>query len=211
MARPEPAAPLRTATVDSWEDARAHLAEHVPNGRALTALTGLHGDDFHEIVLDPDTRTIWWAYDNGPLDGEGWSVEQLTPQGAADRCDDIIGIVQDRITDPEYYAEGFGDLDRDQETLDDYTGIVRLTLPADPRLAADAIRANRAALQALDTQWQRASVTLYRETVDRQDGNRLAAGRTLGVSDSQVRRVIAADDERRANLAARVRELRNTS
>ncbi|OKH91520.1 hypothetical protein [Streptomyces uncialis] len=210
MARPEPAAPLRTATVDSWEDARAHLAEYAPHARTLTALTALHGDELHEIVLDPDTRTVWWAYDNGPLDGEGWTVDQLTPQAAADLCDDVIGIVQDRITDPEYYAGGLGDLDRDQETLDDYTDIVRLTLPADPRLAAAAISGRRAALQALDTQWQRTNAALYRETVEGRGGNRLAAGRVLKLSDSQVRRVIAADDERRADLAARVQELRNT-
>lgn len=128
-----------TTTVADWEAAETHIAEHTSaDAYTLTELTAIHDADLHHIVLDPKTRTIWWAYDNGPLDGEGWTIDQLTPKDAVEMASNQIGIIQDKIDEisaqPEDcgYAQGFGDLDSDQAALDEYAEILRLTLPEDP-------------------------------------------------------------------------------
>lgn len=204
------AEPLATITVADWRDVEAYLAEHASsNTYTLTALTALHDDNLHHIVLDPDTRTIWWAYDNSALDGEGWTVEQLTPATAAAQASNQIDLAQDRMDNPDWYADGFGDLDADQEALDEYTEILRLTLPQEPDRASADIKAKRRVIVRQDALWQRAYANMVRDLVGTERGGKARAARQIGVTDVQIGRIIREDDQRREQTTEAVREVRD--
>ncbi|WP_062214676.1 hypothetical protein [Streptomyces sp. NBRC 109706] len=197
-------APLATVTVADWDAAEVYLAEHTSDATyTLTELTAAHDADLHEIRLDPETRTIWWAYDNGPVRGKGWTVDHLTPAAAAEQAEPIIDTTQDRMGDPEGYAGQIHRLDDDQALLDEYTEILRLTLPADPQAARAEIRTRRALADAL---WQRADAELVRSLAGSDRGGKAAAARTLGITRMQVTRLISDDDRRRDALTQAVRE-----
>jgi len=201
--------PLATATVDSWEDAEAYIKEHASSRTyTLTALTARHDADLHHIAIDPETRTVWWAWDNAPADEAGWTVQQLTPADAATMASDEIDCVQDRMDNPDWYAEGQGDLDADQEAMDEYAAILLLQLPQEPDRASSEIKVRRRAITRQDALWQRAYAELVRGLVGNERGGKVRAARALRVSDMQVGRVIRQDDERREELAAQVEELR---
>jgi len=96
-------APIATVTVEDWEAVQAHIAEHASDSAyVLTALTALNDSDLHHIVLDPDTRTVWWAYDNSVSDEDGWTILHLSPEGAAEMASDQPHLIQDRMDNPEW-------------------------------------------------------------------------------------------------------------
>lgn len=191
---------LLTTTAADWDEVEATLSAHTSAAAyVLTELTAYLDSDLHHLVLDPETRTIWWAYDNAPLDGEGWTVEQLAPEKAAEQLDDHIDLIQDRMDDPEGYAYG-GDPSSDQSALDEYTEILRLAIPAEPAEAADRIRRQRHLIARQDALWQRAYANLVRDLVGNQWGGKARAARALGVTDVQIARIIREDDDRRAAL-----------
>ncbi|MGY5127320.1 hypothetical protein [Streptomyces nigrescens] len=204
-----------TTTVADWEAAETHITEHTSaDAYTLTELTAIHDADLHHIVLDPKTRTIWWAYDNTPIGGEGWTVDQLTPQEAADMAGDQIGLIQDKLDEisgqPEDcgYARGFGDLDSDQAALDEYTEILRLALPEDPREARSHIQATRDRIAQQDALWQRTYANMVSDLAGTEHGGKTRAARALGVTDMQVGRIIREDAQRRDKLAEAVAEAR---
>lgn len=200
---------LATLTVEDWDAAETYLDEHTsPSTYRLVELTANHDSDLHEIRLDPETRTVWWAYHNSPLGGEGWTIEQLSPKEAAERVEPIVDLIQDRMDDPEGYTRT-DQADDDQDALDEYAAILRLGLPEEPRAARAEISRQRALLARTDTLWQRTDADLVRDVVNSQrNGNKRAAGEILGVSDMQVGRLISADDRRREEFAVSVREAR---
>ncbi|NUP15408.1 MAG: hypothetical protein HOZ81_04755 [Streptomyces sp.] len=201
--------PLSTVTVDDWDDAEAYLAEHAgSSAHALTALTALHDETLHHIVIAPETRTVLWAYDNTPADGEGWTIDHLTASDAAEWASDQIEMLQDRMDNPEWYAEGQGDVDTDQEALDEYTSILRLALPEEPGLASASIKTKRRAILRQDTLWQRTYANLVRDLVGNERGGKTRAARQLHVTDVQIGRIIREDDQRRAQLDAAIRAAR---
>ncbi|MFF1298123.1 MULTISPECIES: hypothetical protein [unclassified Streptomyces] len=203
--------PIATMTVEDWEAAQAHLAEHASDSAyVLTALTALNDSDLHHIVLDPDTRTVWWAYDNSVSDEDGWTILHLPPEAAAQMASDQPHLIQDRMDNPEWYAEGNGDLGTDQEALDEYTAILRLSLPVEPDRAASGIKAKRRALSMQDALWQRAYANLVRDLVGNEHGGKTRASRQLGVTDVQIGRIIREDDQRRDQLEQSVREAKMT-
>ena len=205
-------APIATVTVEDWEAAQAHIAEHTSDSAyVLTALTALNDSDLHHIALDPDTRTVWWAYDNSVSDEDGWTILHLSPEGAAEMASDQPHLIQDRMDNPEWYAEGNGDLDTDQEALDEYTAILRLSLPVEPDRAASGIKAKRRAISMQDALWQRAYANLVRDLVGNEHGGKTRAGRQLGVTDVQIGRIIREDDQRRDQLEQSVQEAKLTS
>lgn len=200
--------PLAESTVDSWESVEAHLAEHAgARTFTLTALTSRHDSDLHHIAIDPDSRTVWWAYDNTPLDGNGWTILQLTPADAAELAADEVDCIQDRMDNPEWYAEGLGNLDADQEALDEYAAVLTLGLPQEPDRASADIKVKRQSIARQDMLWQRAYTELVRNLAGSERGGKTRAARMLRISDMQVGRIIRQDDERREALAAQVREL----
>lgn len=210
----EPVQPLHTATVADLEAAEEYIGNHTSAAAyRLTALTRHHDEDLHEIVLDPDSRTIWWAYrtEPGNQDDSTWTVDQLTPQQAAAQAQPHIGLAQDRMADPASYATagGVNDLDDDQDLLDEFTQLLRLGLPADPREAAARIKAEREALAAQDALWQRTYAGMVRELTGGQWGGKTKAAKALGISDVQVGRIVTDDDRRRNTLTEQVRELRD--
>jgi hypothetical protein len=180
--------PITSATVADWEAAEAYLATQTSHrARNLDALTVLMGDEFHHLVLDPQTSTIWWAWDrepNAPTDEAGWSVDQLTATAAAEMLDGYVDLIEDRFADPEQYRYG-NDLDNDQDAMDEYTDILLLTLPDAPTDAAARIRRKRELIARADARWQRAEAALARELTDTVE-----------------------DDQRRADLSAAVKEAR---
>jgi hypothetical protein len=201
--------PLTTATVTDWKAAETYLDEHTSDAAyRLTALTALNDADLHEIILDPETRTIWWAYDNSPLDGEGWTIEQLTPKDAAAMAEGPVDTVQDRMDNPEAHIEAYlhgDDPDSDQDVLDEFASILLLGLPEDPATARVHISRQREIIAREDALWQRADANLVRDLTGER-GGKTAAARVLGISDVQVGRIIRSDDQRRENLATAVRE-----
>ncbi|MDW6058175.1 hypothetical protein SAZ11_08750 [Streptomyces sp. FXJ1.4098] len=203
--------PLSSTTVADHAAAVAHIAEHVSGAsRVLTETTAVLDSSMHQLVIDPETRTVWWAYDNAPLDTDGWTVEQLTSEAATEQLSDHIELIQDRMADAarpdSAYAMDFADLDRDQDVLDEYTEIMRLALPAEPQQMAQRIRRQRELLTRQDALWQRAYANLVRELVGPDRGGKSRAAGPLGVTDVQVGRIIREDDQRRAALAATVHE-----
>jgi hypothetical protein len=205
--------PLSTATVADWEDAKAYLAEHT-NSRArhLDALTAHMGDEYHQLVLDPQTRTIWWAWDRAadePTHQEDWTIDQLTPQAAANMLDDYIDIIEDRMEDPGQYAYG-SDPDHDQEAMDEYADILRLMLPDDPADAARMIRRKRQLISRRDARWQRTYANMTRDLTGTERGGKTRAAAAIGVSDMQVGRIIREDDQRRRALANAAKKVRTT-
>lgn len=208
---------MNTSTiVADWDAAEAHISERTStNAYVLAELTAINDADLHHIVLDPKARTIWWAYDNAPLDGEGWTVDQLTPQEAAEMASDQIGVIQDKLDEissqPEDcgYARGFGGLDSDQAALDEYAEILRLTLPEDPREARGRIQAARDQLAQQDALWQRTYANMVSDLAGTEHGGKTRAARVLGITDMQVGRIIREDAQRRNRLAQAVAEARN--
>lgn len=200
--------PLTTTVVANWDEVEAYLAEHASSDTyTLTQLTAYHDADLHHIAIDPSTRTVWWAWDNSVADEDGWTIDQLTPEGAAEMASDQIAIIQDRMDNPEAYAEGREDLDSDQEVMDEYTQILRLGLPEDPEQARRAIAAKRRSIRQDDELWQRTYSELVRDLAGSERGGKSQAARALRISDMQVGRIIRQDDERREALAAEVREI----
>ncbi|MFI2620468.1 hypothetical protein [Streptomyces sp. NPDC018584] len=111
------------------------------------------------------------------------------------------------MDNPEWYAEGLGDLDADQEALDEYAAILTLSLPQEPDLASADIKAKRRSIARQDMLWQRAYTQLIRNLAGSERGGKTRAARALHISDMQVGRIIRQDDERREALAAEVQEL----
>ncbi|MFI7104116.1 hypothetical protein ACIBK8_32825 [Streptomyces sp. NPDC050161] len=201
---------LGTTTHPDWEAVEVHLARHIgPNASPLPELTALLDEDLHHLVLDPDSRTIWWAWDNTPLNEEGWTVEHLTPEAAAEQLSDEIDRIQDRQDAPEQYDGDTSALDRDQEALDEYAAILRLTLPAEPDRAAAHIKHRRRLVARQDALWQRTYAELVRDQAGTEWGGNTRAARALGVTDVQIGRIIKDDDKRRAALADAVNATRD--
>lgn len=202
--------PLATATVATWDEAKAYLDEHTSaNAYTLAELTAEHDAELHEVILDPDTRTIWWAYDNSPLDAEGWTIDQLTPADAAKAAENIADIVQDRLGDPTSYCAPNTNPDRDQVVMDEYAEILRLGLPADPVDARAQIRHRRHLISREDALWQRTDAELVRALAGPRHGGKIDAARILGITDVQVGRIIRNDDKRRDELTEAVRAARD--
>lgn len=204
------AAVLSTTIVPDWEAVENYLAAHTSSSAyVLRTLTVLHDDDLHHIVVDPETRTVWWAWDNEPpMDGDGWTIEQLTPAAAAAQAGNQIDLAQERMDNPEWYAEGPYDLDADQEALDEYTSILRLELATGPDMASADIKARRRSISRQDALWQRAYANLVRDLVGSEHGGKTRAARQLGVTDVQIGRIIREDDQRRDQLEQAVRAAR---
>lgn len=203
--------PLATATVDTWEDAEAHIKAHTSSKAwTLSELTARMGEEYHHLVLDPESRTVWYAWTLADeLTDEPWTIEQLTPQAAADLVDPYVDMVEDAMDNPAQYAEGFGDLDSDQAAMDENSEILLLSLNAeDPTAAAAQIKRHREVLRREDARWQRTYAHLVRDLAGDERGGKTRAARALRVSDMQVGRIIRQDDERREQLAAEVQEAR---
>jgi hypothetical protein len=161
-------------------------------------------------VLDPQTRTIWWAWDrepNAPTDEAGWSVDQLTATAAAEMLDAYVDLIEDRFADPEQYRYG-NDLDNDQDAMDEYTDILLLTLPDAPTDAAVRIRRKRELIARADARWQRAEAALARELTDTGREGTRHASQAVGMPPTLVATLILEDDQRRADLPAAVKEAR---
>lgn len=203
--------PLATATVDTWEDAEAHIKAHTSSKAwTLSELTARMGEEYHHLVLDPESRTVWYAWTLADeLTDEPWTIEQLTPQAAADLVDPYVDMVEDSLNNPEQYADGIGDLDSDQDAMDENTHILLLGLNAeDPTAAAAQIKRQREILRREDARWQRTYAQLVRNLAGTERGGNTRAARALKISDMQVGRIIRQDDERREQLAAEVQEAR---
>ncbi|MFJ6661282.1 hypothetical protein ACIQNG_33795 [Streptomyces sp. NPDC091377] len=204
--------PLAETVVDDWDAARTHLAENTSTAAYdLTELTALLDAELHHLVLDPQTRTIWWAYDNSPLDGEGWTVQQLSPSDAAAQLSAVVDLIQDRQDDLTEYVDRHADLDRDQEALDEYAAVLLLALPVEPAEAAVTIKWRRRQIAREGTLQQRAYAQLVAELAGTEHGGKTHAGRVLGVTDVQIGRIIREDQQRRTALADTVRAARQTS
>lgn len=205
--------PLSTIALADWDATQAHITQNTSAASyVLPELTALLGADLHHLVLDPESRTIWWAYDNTPLDGDGWTIEQLTPEAVTEQLADQIDMIQDRMdeaADPDSaYANGFYDLNRDQAAFDEYAEIMRLALPADPAEMATRIRRKREVLARQDALWQRAYANMVRDLAGTERGGKTRAARPLGVTEMQVGRIIREEEQRRAKLADAVRQAR---
>lgn len=206
--------PLFETTTDDWEAAQAHIAAATsPAAYPLTELTAVLDADLHHLVLDPTSRTIWWAWDNAPLDGEGWTVQQITPKDAAEMAGDWVEMIQDRQDDLTEYALGHADPDRDQDVLDEYAAILVLALPAEPASAAAQIKRQRRLIARQDALQQRAYALLVSELAGTERGGKTRAGQALGITDVQVGRIIREDQQRRdaldnaiARLASELRD-----
>lgn len=193
--------PLTTLTVSDWPAVQSHIEEHASaTAQPLPALTTALDDELHHLVLDPETRTIWWAWDNSPLSEEGWTVEQLSPDAAAAQLGDQVDLIQDYQDNPQWYAEGNDTHRRDQDALDEYTEILRLSLPDDPAEAAAHIKRKRHLIARQDSLWQRTYAEMVRNLAGGGRGGKARAARALGISDMQVGRIIREDDTRRAEL-----------
>ncbi|WP_030888241.1 hypothetical protein [Streptomyces sp. NRRL S-1868] len=198
---------LYTTTVDTWGDAEATLAGHTSTeAYTLTELTALVGSDLHKIVLDPTTRTVWWASDQSPHDGEGWLIKQLSLEQAADLLGGEIDLLQDRLDDPEEHypgrdaaRSGLWDPDSDQKALDEYTAILRLQVSSDPRAARAEIKRRRLTIARQDALWRRTDADLVRDLAGTKRGGLTRASEQLDITDVQVGRIIRDDDKRRAN------------
>ncbi|MFJ5952564.1 hypothetical protein [Streptomyces noursei] len=165
--------------------------------------------DLHHLVLD--SRTIWWAWDNTPLNEKGWTLEHLTPAAAAERLSDEVDRIQDRQDAPEQYAGDTTALDRDQEALDEYAAVLRLTLPTEPDHAAAHIRHRRRLVARQDALWQRTYAELVRNLAGAEWGGNTRAARALGVTDVQIGRIIKDDDKRRAALSDAVNPMHDAT
>lgn len=205
--------PLNASTADTWEDAEAHIKAHASSKAwTLSELTARMGEEYHHLVLDPETRTVWYAWTLADeLTDAPWTLEQLTPQAAADLVDPYVDMIEDSLNNPEQYADGIGDLDSDQDAMDENTHILLLGLNAeDPIAAAAQIKRQREILRREDARWQRTYAQLVRNLAGTERGGNTRAARALKVSDMQVGRIIRQDDERREQLAAEVQEIRST-
>lgn len=204
-----PEQPISTTIVPDWEAAETYLAEHAgDHARNLTALTALVGEECHQIVLDPETRTIWWAWDcdpGSPTDEAGWSVDHLSPLGAAQMLDGHIGVIEDRFADPEQYCYG-NNPDSDQDVMDEFAAILRLALPASPAEAGARITREL----ELIARWQRTYAALVRELSGTEPGGTDRASHALGISKALADRLIGDDDQHRADLADAVQEARQS-
>ncbi|MFE4397943.1 MULTISPECIES: hypothetical protein [Streptomycetaceae] len=204
--------PLAETTTDTWDAALEHIARHTSaDAYELTALTALLQAEFHHLVLDPTTRTVWWAYDADPADvmkATELRVQQLAPDAAADDLGDIVSVIQDRQDDLDSYAKGWEDLDRDQAALDEYAAVLLLALPVEPGLAAAQIKRQRRSLARQDALQQRAYARLVTELAGPERGGKTRAGKALGVTDVQIGRIIREDQERRTLLASKVSDAR---
>lgn len=202
--------PLATTTVEDWPDAKAHItATTSPAAYVLTDLTALHDEELHHLVLDPESRTLWWAYDLAPIDGEGWTVDQWSPDAAAEMLSDQIDLIQDRMDDPQQYAKGMADLQTDQDALDEYAEILRMRLPAEPAAAAASIRHRRKLIARQDALWQRTYAALVRDLAGTEHGGKTQASKAIGVTDVQIGRIIREDQQRREAMEQTVRNLRH--
>jgi hypothetical protein len=203
------AQPLTESITADWDAARTRISEGT--GAAayeLTELTAQLDADLHHLVLDPDTRTVWWAYDNAPLGGEGWTVQQLAPSAAAEELGDTVEVIQDRQDDLTEYAERHADLDRDQDALDEYAAVLLLALSAEPAAAVAQIKRRRSLIARQDALQQRAYATLVAELAGTERGGKTRAGRALSVTDVQIGRIIREDQDRRAALVDAVEAAR---
>jgi hypothetical protein len=197
---------MTTTPVTDWSAAEAHLATHTgTNAHTLPALTALLGTDLHHLVLDPDTRTIWWAWDKAAVDmGEGWAIDQLDAEAAAENFSDTIDTIHDRLADHDLY-NSYDAFELDQDALDEYTEILRLTLPADAAEARSAIKRRRDLLARQDQLLQRADANLVRDLVGTEHGGAARAARALNITQTQTSRLITEDDRRFANTAMAVK------
>jgi hypothetical protein len=59
------------------------------------------------------------GYNNKPLDRDGWTVDRLSPETAANRASDQVESVLDRQDRPEWYAAGHGGVYQDQALLEE--------------------------------------------------------------------------------------------
>ncbi|MGP3992035.1 hypothetical protein [Streptomyces sp. 3N207] len=151
-------------------------------------------------VYDPESRTVWWAWDGEPCGMEGWTIEHLTPAAAADMLDTYVDLIEDRREDPSLYMRP-GEADDDMDALDEYAAVLRLTLPEDPADAARAIRHERRRLARLDARWGWTHAELVRDLVGTERGGKARAARQLGRSEVQIGRIIREDDQRRTAWA----------
>lgn len=196
---------LATITVDNWDDAKAHLDAHTSdNADTLPALAAALEEDLHHLVLDPDTRTLWWAYDNQAMDGDDWTIEQYTAEAGAEALGEIVGVIQDCLADPEAYNSQ-DTFENHQAALDEYTEILRLALPTDPAAARATIKRRRALIARQDQLLQRADANLVRDLVGTEHGGAARAARALHITQTQASRLIAEDDRRRTALSTAVK------
>lgn len=176
--------------VPKYEDVEKYLDRHAgPGTHQLSELTAAHGGTETEIRLDPDNRVIWWAYDNAPLGGGGWTVQRLSPEEAARDADPQADLAEDRIEAGDYEHET-STREEDEDLLDEYVQILALGLPREPRAARAQIARHREIAARLARRWQRADVELVRALVGTERGGPARAARQLGVSQTQVRRIL---------------------
>ena len=184
-------------TFPTWSDVEAHLEQVAsPATRRLVELTAAYGETETEIRLDPEARVIWWAYDTTELGAEGWVVEQLAPEEATRQADPVADMAEERLEGD--YEDG-GGRERDEDLLDEYAEILTLTLPAEPREARAQIARNREVAARASARWQRADGLLVTDLAGTERGGRSRASRTLGISPTQVGRIIDGAAARRGD------------
>ncbi|MDF4254653.1 hypothetical protein [Streptomyces sp. WMMB303] len=200
----DPGSPLSTTTVADWPAAEAFLAQHTSlSAYRLAALAAQMGSEHHELALDPDSRTVWWAWDGSPLDMEGWTVEQLTPEAATDMLETYVIFIEGRREDPSLYTRA-SEADEDMDAMDEYAAVLRLTLPEDPAEAAREIRHERRRLARRDARWGWTHAELVRGLVGTDRGGKARAARRLRRSEVQIGRIIREDEQRRTAWAEAV-------
>ncbi|MGW7317929.1 hypothetical protein [Streptomyces sp. NPDC054865] len=201
--------PLASISADGKESACAHIAANVgPSGHDLPELTTLLDADLHHLVLDPETRTVWWASETQPGSSGDWTVDQLEPAAAAQMLSNHVDTIQDRQDDLTEYVDRQADPDTDQRALDEYAAILLLTLPVEPAAAAAKIKHRRRLIARQDALEQRAYALLVADLTGTERGGKTRAGRVLGITDVQVGRIIREDGQRRDALTAAVRDAR---
>jgi hypothetical protein len=130
---------MDTTTFAAYAEAEQHITQHSGDGTyRLPELTAAHGEDEHEIRLDPTNRVIWWAYDSAPIGGDGWTVQRLNPAAAARDADAQADLAEDRIEADDYEHESTT-FEQDQDLLDEYAAILALSVAAEPQAAREDI------------------------------------------------------------------------
>lgn len=209
-------------TFPAWDHAAAHVAAHAPDAHRLTAVEAVMDADIHAVWLDQDTATVWHACADTDTHGRHagtWTVTAEPAGEALDWIEDQCCLVLDALADPaSHYDTGNRTAAEDLEVLDEIN---------DVRLAATRQEASRidwgdsdALCRVVDQMIRRQIEQARREVgmladlrahhvatlVGTKRGGAARAAPLLGMSESGVRKIIAAAEERRDKIVAAARE-----
>lgn len=186
-------------TASEYTTIEAHVTEHAPNAYELTKVTAHLDAELHTVWLDPNTSTVWHAWND--QDDDNWNLDTEGAVQAQEWIAEQLVHVLDRLADPDNvdnYQYGNITVEDDLDTLAELEAVQLAALRTNTEnpVVVDRMICHRMDLLRSEiSRLSRLRAVNLQEQYGSERGAPAAAARALDISHESARRALNAASE----------------